>query len=384
LKIAFISHVLPADTAASQVTFYRHFKELKHAEFLFYSAMMDTTSLPGNVVKVDYPGWLRRITNTRLHKMVETIVDYTNFPPASIKPIAAELRRSEVDVIVTLAHGREAWLALACAQATGIPLISFFHDDFWTGVKSRERFFAKLAARSRICFCVSPRMLANFQKYTANARLLWPVGESSAIIPPKPGKIDGQKWVILHTGTIYQYLEEPILALARAFKTHPEIEFWSTGKPKGWSEAGVKEFNDSGSALGFLSREELRKTFERADVLLSITPFGEPYRSWVSSYFPSKVVEYSRIMRPIVVWAPAETAISDWAKSSRAALAVNSEDSGKVIQAIVQLVKDQDLRTSLIECLQQVTDTEFNPRVLQQQFEEALGSVVKESKLWHG
>ena len=377
MKIAFIAHVLPADTSASQVTFHRHFKALKAAEYRFYSSTMTTSSLPGPVVRVDYPAWLRRLANTRLNKLVETLVNYAGFPAATVRPLAAELVRDKVDVIVTLAHGREAWLALACAQATGIPLITFYHDDFWTGVRSQERFFAKLAGHSRAALCVSPRMLANIQKHSPRASLLWPISDPVAIIPPKPPKAPGQKWAVLHTGTLYHYMEAQILGLVRAYKGHPEIEFWSTGKPKGWTEAGAKEFAESGSALGFLSREDIRNTLEKADVLLSITPFGEPYRSWVSTYFPSKVVEYSRIMRPIIIWAPSETAISDWAKDSRAAVAVNNENPGAVVNAIDRFINDDALKAGLISRLNHAANTDFNPETLQKQFEETLEQAVK-------
>lgn len=380
MTIAFISNILPGNTTATSLIFYRHFGRLKEGRFVFFTSTQQSAGLPGEVRKIEYPAWVKRISSTRFHEEVETIVDWVGWPPGIIKQTADEVVRRGVNLIVTLAQGRESQLALAVARKTKIPLWTFFHD-WWPDMGNHgklkrlgmRRFFLDLARNSRVCACVSPRMLEQLKPHAKQAHLLWPIpGFWPTPIQASPSR----EMTVLHAGSLYAPYEPLILSLIKSLRQEPRIRLWVTGKPQEWSEKGTKEFYASGAALGFLDRSELQKRLEDADALLSITPFSEALKSWTASYFPSKVVEYCQLAKPIVVWAPLETAISDWCRRTGAAVLVSEEDSLLVVKRMSDLLDQPGLRQQLGTMALAEARGAFSPERLQQQFEGLLSEAI--------
>lgn len=380
MKIAFISNVLPGNTTATSLIFYRHFGRLKESRFVYFTSTQENAGLPGDVRKIEFSAWVKRISSTRFHEEVETIVDWVGWPPGIIKQTADEVMRRGVNLIVTLAQGRESQLALAVARKTKIPLWTFFHD-WWPDMGNHgklkrlglRRFFLDLARYSRVCACVSPRMLEQVKPHAKQPHLLWPIpGFWPTPIQASPSS----EMTVLLAGSLYSPYEPLILSLIKGLRQEPRIRLWVTGKPQEWSKKGTEEFYASGAALGFLDRSELQKRLEDADALLSITPFSETLKSWTASYFPSKVVEYCQLAKPIVVWAPLETAISDWCQRTGAAVLVSEEDSLLLVKKLSDLLAQPGLRQQLGTMALAEARGAFSPERLQQQFEGLLSEAI--------
>jgi len=65
-----------------------------------------------------------------------------------------------------------------------------------------------------------------------------------------------------------------------------------------------------------------------------------------------------------------------WAKKNNAALCVTDPDGRAVLSAVAHLKRDRALQLELAARMRRAYETEFSPVRLQQQFLEALSSVV--------
>jgi glycosyltransferase involved in cell wall biosynthesis len=88
--------------------------------------------------------------------------------------------------------------------------------------------------------------------------------------------------------------------------------------------------------------------------------------------FPSKLTEYCRYERPIVVWGPEFAACVAWARKADGAVVVTDPDPAAVISALDRLAGDPALARRYSDASRRMAETEFNPQTLQAIFESAL------------
>jgi hypothetical protein len=112
------------------------------------------------------------------------------------------------------------------------------------------------------------------------------------------------------------------------------------------------------------------------DAYLVVMFFDVAQRRRAETCFATKLVDYSRAGRPVVIWAPESSAVVRWAKKSGAALCVTDPDAHALLTALAQLKSDTALQLDLGARMQRAYETEFSPVVLQQQFVEALNSIM--------
>ena len=104
--------------------------------------------------------------------------------------------------------------------------------------------------------------------------------------------------------------------------------------------------------------------------------FDAAQRRRAETCFATKLVDYSRAGRPVVIWAPETSAVVQWAKKSRAALCVTDPDARALLSALAHLKSDRALQLELAARMRRAYETEFSPVRLQQQFLEGLNSVI--------
>jgi hypothetical protein len=104
--------------------------------------------------------------------------------------------------------------------------------------------------------------------------------------------------------------------------------------------------------------------------------FDAAQRRRAETCFATKLVDYSRAGRPVVIWAPETSAVVQWAKKSRAALCVTEPDARALLSALAHLKRDKALQLELAAQMRRAYETEFSPVRLQQQFMEGLNSVI--------
>ena len=112
------------------------------------------------------------------------------------------------------------------------------------------------------------------------------------------------------------------------------------------------------------------------DAYLVVMFFDAAQRRRAETCFATKLVDYSRAGRPVIIWAPESSAVVQWAKKSRAALCVTDPDARALLAALAHLKRDRPLQLELGARIGRAYETEFSPVGLQQQFVEALNSVI--------
>jgi len=104
--------------------------------------------------------------------------------------------------------------------------------------------------------------------------------------------------------------------------------------------------------------------------------FDAAQRRRAETCFATKLVDYSRAGRPVVIWAPETSAVVQWARKNRAALCVTDPDARALLAALADLKRDAVLQLELGARIRRAYETEFSPVRLQQQFMEGLNSVI--------
>ena len=93
--------------------------------------------------------------------------------------------------------------------------------------------------------------------------------------------------------------------------------------------------------------------------------------------FPSKLVEATRYGRPLLIWAPADSAAARWGMDGDKALVVTEENPEHLARAIDRLRNENGLFRHYSQRASAAAMGEFNPRVLQEQFRTALKDAIR-------
>jgi hypothetical protein len=104
--------------------------------------------------------------------------------------------------------------------------------------------------------------------------------------------------------------------------------------------------------------------------------FDAAQRRRAETSFATKLVDYSRAGRPVVIWAPETSAVVQWAKKSKAAVCVTEPDARALLSTLMDLKRNKALQLELAARMRRAYETEFSPVKLQQQFMEGLNSVI--------
>ena len=117
-------------------------------------------------------------------------------------------------------------------------------------------------------------------------------------------------------------METRALGQACLARTKPAVIFF--GPRPHWGDALDARMIEHGIFRGYMPLAELDSTLAAASCLLVIMPFSETGRRFATYSFPSKLTEYTRFGRPIVIWGPKYWSAVDWAERSHAALAATT------------------------------------------------------------
>jgi len=156
-------------------------------------------------------------------------------------------------------------------------------------------------------------------------------------------------------------------------QTDVRIEF--RGRPR-WPQALMHEMTQRRLLHDFEPGPGFDDWLGSFDAYLVVMFFDAAQRRRTETCFATKLADYSRAGRPIVIWAPESSAVVQWGKKSKAALCVTDPDARALLAALADLKRDRALQLELGVRIRRAYETEFSPVGLQQQFMEALNSVI--------
>ncbi|MFL6499197.1 MAG: hypothetical protein ACJ8LL_00585 [Candidatus Udaeobacter sp.] len=288
--------------------------------------------------------------------------------------------RSTRTVVLTLAYRSGCWVAQRYARRHRLPLIVRF-DDWWPDIaevhkpvrKHLEQRFLELYRSADLSLCPGEGMRRALGPHR-NARVIFPIPDAKPI-EQSPSNGSAGEFRVGYSGNMIDY-SDMLCDLAQLAVKQSDVRVEFRGRPH-WPQGLVDE----------MRRKELLHDFIEAGAgfddwlgsfhaYLVVMFFDAAQRRRTETCFATKLPEYSRAGRPVVIWAPETSDVVQWAKKRAAALCVTDPDPRALLSALAHLKRDSALQLGLAGRMRHAYETEFSPLRLQQQFTEALNSVI--------
>ncbi len=378
IRVLYLSTVVARDTTSGALLIHRHFALLS-SRFSLVSAH-DSAARPvdGNIVELPRSRLFARISNSR-YLFLAAALDAAFGCSVSRSTLKRLMQTIQPDVILTLAEGSLHIPARRLAAAWNCPLVSVFHDwapTWQQGPRAlrmlAERQIRRLYRASDAVLCISTG-LRDALGAKPGAEVLPPIPGSGT---PAAASESNAPFHSAYAGSFQNCYSHEVQSLCRAFAeagcTH-ELRLY--GPDPRWPTDRMNLIKDN--YRGFLKGGPFEAAISAASALLVVVPFD--WEAIARYSFPSKIPEYCRFRKPLLIWAPDYATCVEWAKRSGAALVVNDPDPTSVVRAMARLRDDAALRHRLGEAAGRAADGEFNPRTLQAIFEGALGYAARRS-----
>jgi hypothetical protein len=373
--IYFISETAPTNTHASFVVFYRHFKRLA-AQGCRIIWITDQNSL--DYFGAGYPEeWEMCLLPNRAWHL----------PPYRPRGLSQRYRyqyyyrkiagdviaRTPHAVLITHLNGQFlAPFAAFVAEKTGLPLVTFYHDDimelnFFKGKNSLLRNTRKVLEASSCVLIASEAFRQGWPEYAAKFELLYPIpaAEEKPAHARPPGPL-----TLGYAGAIYDEIVPCLgqLAVHCAQKGYRMILIGDTIK----TMPLAARYPDTVKIHDLFATPE-----ESGDYLLAhchaglITyPLDPGVMPWIMTCFPSKFPQYCQWGLPALIIAPRGSAIGQWCTIHHWLLYSQSY-APESLEPLFVLLDDAEVKQQVA----QHRNTTFDPENIQNHFGALLTSL---------
>lgn len=376
IQVILISSVTPSPHSAGQIILQRHLVDEPEVDLQVLHTEPQKRSLRKLLRSV-----LGRLGRTKLHPFCQDALAIWRGGWIDGE-LSIPFDTGGAKVVMTVAHGDAYYAAMRFAQLHNLPLVTFFHD-WWPDVPHLhkpfrlmlESSFRQLYKASTLALCVSSGMKKELGPHL-NARVLYPISASSQEKKQSAAEIDHPPYRLLYSGNIKRFGPMLMDALA-ALKDHPNIRLEVRGQSESWPDSIRKEMGKRGLLLSYASREEFNSWIKTADAFLITHSFDEKQKRLMQTNFPSKLVEFAQLGKPLIIWGPAYASGPAWAGESGQALAVNDKDPDSLKQSLEQLFENMEKRQDLVDAAHNAASGCFDPLRIQSKFMEYLRDVAK-------
>ena len=176
---------------------------------------------------------------------------------------------------------------------------------------------------------------------------------------------------IVHTG-IVEGQREGLLRIARTINENPKLDarlILSTPTPK--KRLLQQGFNLPCVDILSLPQEKVLALQASAHILTSVLPFFHNTKEGALTGYPTKVVEYLAVDRPILIHAPAWTHLCKHVKEYKYAQIADQPTSGSITEAINKIRTDRDHTEKLIKNARNIA-TNFDIKTIHRKFIQIL------------
>ena len=373
INVILISSIRPEKSTAAAVTLHRHVVNRRGIQLHILPAEHHDI-VHGSFHSKIIPRLMR--TSARRWAGDIDYLMHTTLPLE--KRLAAPPARART-VVLTLAYRSGCWVAQRYARRHRLPLIVRF-DDWWPDIagvhtpvrKQLERRFLELHRSADLSLCISEGMLEALGPHR-NARVILPIPDGEPIRPSKCSD-SAAEFRVGYTGNMVDY-SDMLADLAQLAVKQQDVRIEFRGRPR-WPQTLKDEMRNRHLLHDFEPGPGFDDWLSSFDAYLVVMFFDAAQRRRAETCFATKLVDYSRAGRPVIIWAPESSAVVQWAKKSRAALCVTDPDARALLAALAHLKRDRPLQLELGARIGRAYETEFSPVGLQQQFVEALNSVI--------
>ena len=266
-------------------------------------------------------------------------------------------------------------IALAYSSRYRLPLSLIAHDDPAcfaetpeAGLEMRWRYQAIVGRAHRNWFA-SPELAAIYDLPDSRRTTLPPIPDGFEASPDWKPEFAASPLVV-YAGN-YWPAQLPLLArmaretaasggrLMLLVKMSAEVEALCREEPVIWHEP----FRENREALAFLA--------ENAAGLLVSYAESSDAMPWIRSSFPSKLIEYTHLSLPILIYAPADSAVAGWARE-REFTDYATPQTPNAVSGFVESLKCRETWTRKAAFSRKFAATEFDPLRIQDAFEAGL------------
>lgn len=353
-------------TTSGQVVMHRHLSALGET-YEITSAHLES----GGQLSLSRP--YVRLHASRFTRWAETLNVVCSFavPARQLRPLVAQ-----ADLVLVVAESPVFAPTVAEARRQGVPVVAIVHDwsPVWLNIPHRLRSLADarfLAACQRCTFTLSvSQELADALGGGPRHRLLYPIPEAAPAMPPA---VPPAGFHAVYAGVFHYFHAGEVSGLCDELLRRNRSDLLRLyGPPPDWSSAYAQPVRRGNFHAGFAPRAELPGRLAAAGALLVVCPFATQLSPFSKYSFPSKLTEYCRFGRPIVLWGPEYAAAIRWARESRAALVITDPKPAAVAEALLELERQPDLGAQLGQAARAAAATTFAPERLQAIFEDTL------------
>jgi glycosyltransferase involved in cell wall biosynthesis len=372
-EIVVISSVPPAPTTGGEIVLHRHLTQADgwNVRIIADKRRGRQFALSTRIIKRLYRTRFRRCAGSL--DVLAAGRRWTVLLPTS--------RVASNTVVLTIADGDGCWAAQRFARKHALPLATIFHD-WWPDIptvhapfrKVLERRFRQLYRDSDVALCVCEGM-RNYLGDHRNSRILYPIPDCAGLPPERPrGSNEASAIRVHYAGNLYEY-GAMLRSLLEAAVRHPWLSLQVRGGNPDWPADFRDTMRARGTWLDFAPRAEFGKWLAVADALLVTMSFDPVLRRRMETSFPSKLTEYARYGKPIIVWGPEYCSAVRWARSGHRALCVTDEDPSALVTALGSASRTPELRAHYATAARRAAICDFDPGTLQHQFLDALSTL---------
>lgn len=301
------------------------------------------------------------------------------------------------DVVYAQASGREDTLfCLTLNSYLKKPLVFHMMDD-WPSLVGRkgllksywpkkiDREFRKLLNQADVLMSISDYMAEeykrrynkdfitfhnpiNIQFWQSHQRTDYEMNESPKIL--YAGRIG------LGIDTSLQLIADAIKRVNEDLQISIKFVLQSQEKPS-WT----KDYKNV-THKSFVNYNDLPKVFSKADVLILPYDFSQQSINFIKYSMPTKASEYMASGTPIIIFAPADTALVNYAKSNGWANVITENNTDRLSAAIKYLVLNKNVRQQLAQKAIDIAESNHNSTKVKNHFRSLICSVTdKEVKI---
>lgn len=378
-KFLVVSSILPVESSGGQVVLYRHLSRLKaHCPNICVVVFEgQQAKLEFDHVNVPIRKFIYKLRNLFSRKFSESVIHLGL--GVRFRKLLATVDEQNPDVIITVAHGELYYAAMKISKSLDIPLISIYHD-WWPEMptvypvvrKILQNRFHQLAESSGVNLCVSDGMIEKLN--APNSILLYPIPSEGIINIAKNDVDNASSPHITYAGTLFGEYGTLLRELVEANdKRSDPLYIEITGPSANWID---KISSNKATYKGMLDKESLHYLLQSSEVLLVIMSFRIEDKNRMETSFPSKLIEYLKFGRPIVIWGPPYCSASTWAKANNAALVVDVEQAEVLLSKVTDLMRDSEEMKRLSSVARSISNSFFRPEEIQSVFENQLAKAA--------
>jgi len=346
----YIGWTLPSDNGGACQAMYQHLVE--HEDFeIHYLSSSPNPGLKSPFTAYSAPSLWSRLQRTRLHRILRQI-DILSLGRRMLPLASKIIREFSPDFVFTIPDNDVSWAAHLTARKHQLPLIVNF-QDWWPRnqfaykadspfltTRLIERRFKAMHQASALCFCTSEGMMEKLGRHH-NATVLLPCpSRAGATVKTQSPHLIRKPLRLIYAGSLYSEYGAMALKLARALVGHSDYQLLLYGPapenaPQNSDLAWAKA---NGIYQGCVPHSQIPAVLESADAFLSVMGFSESNAVMSRVSFTTKVLEYSKYGKPILIWGPSHCPPVRLCRSFDYAIPISSPEPQEVVNSLARLL----------------------------------------------